>query len=423
MAQETTDTVVVGAGQAGLAMSAHLSEAGVPHVVLERDRIAESWRTRRWDSLVANGPAWHDRFPPLEFTDIDPDSFAGKDRVARYFEEFSAHVDAPVRCGIEVTGVSRLEGRPGFRVETSSGPIDTVNVVAATGPFQRPLIPPLVPEQPDLMQLHSCHYRNPDQLPEGNVLVVGAGSSGSQIADELQASGRQVYLSVGPHNRPPRAYRGIDYCWWLGVLGEWDVPTLDPRTAHITIAVSGARGGETVDFRNLAHRGIVLVGMAQGMDGGVMRFAPDLVENIAHGDANFIAMLDGADAYAMANGLDLPEEPEARIFHPDPDCLTNPVLELELAEAGITTILWATGYALDFAWLPMGALDGQGRPKHHRGISTEPGIYFLGLPWLSRRASSFIWGVWHDAKYLADHIGQRRHYLSYPHGTHEPAFG
>ncbi|MEM1300554.1 MAG: NAD(P)/FAD-dependent oxidoreductase, partial [Pseudomonadota bacterium] len=391
MAHEVIDTVVVGAGQAGLAMSAHLSLEGVPHVVLERDRIAESWRTRRWDSLVANGPAWHDRFPTLEFTDIDPDSFAAKDRVAKYFEDFATHVEAPIRCGTEVTRVTRLDARVGFRVETSGGSWDANHVVAATGPFQNPVIPPIVPEHPGLAQIHSRHYRNPGQLSEGNVVVVGAGSSGSQIADELQASGRQVYLSVGPHNRPPRAYRGIDYCWWLGVLGEWDAPTLDPRTAHITIAVSGARGGETVDFRNLAHRGIILTGMAEGCSDGVMRFAPDLVRNVAAGDANFLAMLDGADAYAAANGLDLPEEPEARIFPSDPDCLINPVRELDLKEVNVTTILWATGYALDFGWLPEGALDDQGRPQHHRGISTEPGIYFLGLPWLSRRASSFIW--------------------------------
>lgn len=414
MTHETVDTVVVGAGQAGLAMSAHLKNAGIPHVVLERERIAERWRTARWDSLVANGPAWHDRFPVREFDGFPPDGFTGKDRVADYFEAFARQIAAPVRTGVEVTRVTRQETGPGFVVETSEGTIEALNVVAATGPFQRPVIPPMIPESAGFHQLHSNAYRNPEQLPRGGVLVVGAGSSGTQIADELLSAGRDVWLSIGPHNRPPRAYRGLDFCWWLGVLGEWDVPTLDPATAHITIAVSGADGGHTVDFRKLAERGMHLVGMTQSYADGSMRFADDLATNIRNGDANYLGMLERADAYARDNGLDLPEEPEAKIIRPDPACMIEPVLELDLAKAGISTILWATGYALDFAWLKAGALDGDGKPVHHRGVSDVPGIYFLGLPWLSRRASSFIWGVWHDAKFLADHIDQRRKYLAFP---------
>ena len=417
MTHETTDTVVVGAGQAGLAMSAHLKTCGVPHVVLERDRIAERWRTSRWDSLVANGPAWHDRFPLKEFDGFPPDGFTGKDRVANYFEAFAEQISAPVRCGVEVTGVTRQDAGHGFLVETSEGAIEASNVVAATGPFQRPIIPPVIPDS-GLHQMHSNAYRNPEQLPEGAVLVVGAGSSGTQIADELLASGRDVYLSIGPHNRPPRAYRGLDFCWWLGVLGEWDVPTLDPSTAHITIAVSGANGGHTVDFRKLAERGMNLAGMTSGYENGVVRFADDLANNIRNGDANYLGMLERADAYATENGLDLPEEPEAKIIGKDPACMTDPILELDLAKAGVTTVLWATGYALDFGWLKAGVLDDAGKPVHHRGVSEVPGIYFLGLPWLSRRASSFIWGVWHDAKFIADHIDQRRKYLGFPQARH-----
>lgn len=413
MAIEKVDTLVVGGGQAGLAMSEHLSSCGVPHLVLERSRIAERWRSERWDSLVANGPAWHDRFPGMEFSDTDPDGFASKESVADYLVAYAAKIDAPVRCGVEVKAVRRNVGGPGFRVETSDGVIEASNVVAATGPFQRPIIPPVVPEHAGFAQIHSSGYRNPDQLPEGAVLVVGAGSSGAQIADELLQAGRRVYLSVGPHDRPPRSYRERDFCWWLGVLGKWDAATIDPATAHVTISVSGAHGGLTVDFRRLAAQGMTLVGMTQSYDAGVMRFAPDLADNIALGDANYLSMLDEADAYVARNGLDLPEEPEARLIDPDPDCVTDPILELNLVEAGITTILWATGFALDFSWLQVDAFDEDGRPKHQRGISAEPGVYFLGLPWLSRRASSFIWGVWHDAKHLADHIATQRKYLAY----------
>jgi len=413
MATEKVDTLVVGGGQAGLAMSEHLSNCGVPHLVLERHRIAERWRSERWDTLVANGPAWHDRFPSLEFSDIDPDAFATKEQVADYFVAYAEQIDAPVRCGVEVKAVQRNDGRPGFRVETSEGVVEANNVVAATGPFQRPIIPAVVPEDAGILQIHSSAYRNPEQLPEGAVLVIGAGSSGTQIADELLRAGRRVYLSVGAHHRPPRSYRGRDFVWWLGVLGKWDAQALEPGTEHVTIAVSGAYGGRTVDFRRLAAQGMTLVGLTRSFKDGVLNFAPDLAENLAQGDANYLSLLDEADAYAARNGLDLPEEPDARKVEPDPECVTDPILELDLSKAGVTSVVWATGFAVDFSWLKVDAFDENGRPKHQRGVSAEPGVYFLGLPWLSRRGSSFIWGVWHDAKYLADHIATQRTYLAY----------
>lgn len=407
------DTLVVGAGQAGVAISEHLSKLGVPHLVLERNRIAEGWRTGRWDSLVANGPVWHDRFPGLEFEGLDPDAFAPKDQVAAYFEAYAKKFNAPIRTGVEVKSVVRNADRPGFTIETSEGVIQANRVVSATGPFQRPVIPPIAPKDENITQIHSAAYRNPQQLPEGAVLVVGAGSSGVQIADELQRSGRKVYLSVGPHDRPPRAYRNRDFCWWLGVLGEWDAEAAQPGKEHVTIAVSGARGGHTVDFRALAHQGVNLVGLTKTFQDGKVTFQTDLADNLARGDENYLSLLDAADAYIARNGLDLPEEPEARRTFPEPECVTNPILELNLAEAGITSIVWATGYAVDFSWLQVNAFDAKGKPQHQRGVSSEPGVYFLGLPWLSRRGSTFIWGVWHDAKHIAGHIATQRQYLDY----------
>jgi putative flavoprotein involved in K+ transport len=423
MTVETTsiDTLVVGAGQAGVAMSEHLSKLGVPHLVLERARIAERWRTGRWDSLVANGPAWHDRFPNMEFADVDPDAFAGKEQVADYFVAYAKKFDAPIRTGVEVKQVVRNAGRPGFTVETSDGTIQANRVVVATGPFQRPVIPPIAPQDAALTQIHSADYRNPAQLPEGGVLVVGAGSSGVQIADELQRAGRRVYLSVGAHDRPPRAYRGRDFCWWLGVLGEWDAEVMKPGREHVTIAVSGSRGGHTVDFRRLAHQGVTLVGLTKSFHDGVVSFEDDLAANIRRGDENYLSLLDAADAYAERNGLDLPQEPEARIIPADPECVTHPLHDLALAEAGVTSIVWATGYAVDFNWLKVNAFDEKGKPTHQRGVSKEPGIYFLGLPWLSRRGSAFIWGVWHDAKHIADHIATQRKYLAYYDGPQHQA--
>jgi len=241
-----------------------------------------------------------------------------------------------------------------------------------------------------------------------------------QIADKLLASGRQVYLSVGPHDRPPRAYRGRDFVWWLGVLNKWDMEAT-PGVEHTTIAVSGARGGETIDFRRLAHQGMTLVGRTESFADGAIRFAPDLAQNVRNGDTYLMKLLDEADAFVERNGLDLPEDPEARHQLSDPACMTDPILSLDLAEAGISTIIWATGFTADYSWLPEGALDSTGRPAHQRGVSSEPGVYFLGLPWQTRRGSSFIWGVWFDARYVADHIAKQRGYMAYtapaPHET------
>jgi putative flavoprotein involved in K+ transport len=413
LTRTSIDTLVVGAGQAGIAMSEHLSNLGIPHLVLERDRIAERWRTGRWDSLVANGPAWHDRLPGLEFDDLDPDAFAPKERVADYFVAYAEKVAAPIRTNIEVKSVLRNTGRRGFTIVTSDGTMEANRVIAATGPFQRPVIPPIAPSVANLTQIHSADYRNPEQLPPGGVLVVGAGSSGAQIADELQRVGKRVFLSVGPHERLPRSYRSRDYCWWLGVLGEWDAEVMRPGKEHVTIAVSGARGGETVDFRRFAHQGITLVGSTKSLDDGVVRFESDLQVNIARGDESYLSLLDAADAYVIRNGLELPANSEARIIPADPECLLRPTLELDLATSGVTSVIWATGYALDFAWLKVAAFDESGKPKHQRGISSEPGVYFLGLPWLSRRGSAFIWGVWHDARHIADHIATQRKYFAY----------
>ena len=197
------------------------------------------------------------------------------------------------------------------------------------------------------------------------------------------------------------------------MLNKWDAAAPPAGAEHVTIAVSGAYGGRTVDFRRLAAEGMTLVGTTTGFSDNVLTFADDLARNVARGDANYVALLDEADAYVARNGLDLPEEPEARAVLPDPDCIRRPILSLNVKEVGIGSIIWATGYAVDYSWLKVDALDEQGRPKHQRGVSSEPGIYFLGLPFLSRRGSSFIWGVWHDAKHLADQIAIQRSYRAY----------
>jgi len=212
------NTIVVGGGQAGLAISEHLNLNKIPHIIFEKDRLVENWRTGRWDSLVANGPAWHDRFPSLEFKS-DPDSFVHKDIVVSYFEEFAKKINAPIKTNVKVEEVIKENNL--YKVTTSESIYYAKNIVVATGAFQKPVIPKIIPESSELNQIHSKEYRNPDQLREGGVLVVGSGSSGSQIAQELLKANKNVYLSIGPHNRPPRSYRGKDNVWWFGALGVW----------------------------------------------------------------------------------------------------------------------------------------------------------------------------------------------------------
>ena len=413
MSNEIVDTLVVGGGQAGIAMSEHLSACSIPHVVLDRHRLAERWRNERWDSLVANGPAWHDCFPSMAFPDTSPDGFAPKSQVVDYLVAYADKIKAPLRTGVEVIEVVPNPNGAGFQATTSQGVIEANNVVAATGPFQRPIKPLTVPESVGILQLHSTQYRNPKALPDGAVLVVGAGSSGAQIANELMLNGRQVYLSIGPHDRPPRRYRGRDYVWWLGVLGKWSAVAREPGTEHVTISVSGAYGGKTVEFRQFAHQGMTLLGRTMEFADGKLEFADDLNQNLKRGDANYLSVLDEADEYIRRNGIDLPEEPEARVIAQDPACVVDPIRSLDLEAAGIGSIIWATGFTQDFSWLKVNAFDSAGSPQHIRGVSNEPGIYFLGLPWLASRASSFLYGVWFDAKYIADQILTQRRYRAY----------
>ena len=412
MMVEKTDVVVGGGGQAGIAASEHLTKANINHIVLERARTAEHWRTMRWDSLVANGPAWHDRFPNMEFKGQHPDAFVPKEEVADYLVDYAIRFNAPIRDCVVGRSVKRKDKGAGFVVDTTDGVIEASYVISATGAFQRPMVPEIIPEIEGIKQIHSTAYRNPKELPKGNVLVVGAGSSGSQITAELMKTERKIFLSVGAHDRPPRRYRNRDFCWWLGVLNLWDAEA-NPSSTHTTIAVSGADGGATVDFRNLATQGLTLLGLTETYENGILTFADNLGENIREGDESYLSILDLADAYADRNGLNLPPDPKAREICPDPECITRPIRSIDVFAENITTILWAIGFSNDYSWLQVDAFEADNVPSHKRGISSEPGVYFLGLPWQSRRGSSFIWGVWHDAKFIVDHIQKQQGYLAY----------
>ncbi|MGP5211570.1 flavin-containing monooxygenase [Psychrobacter alimentarius] len=405
------DTLVVGSGQAGIAMSEHLSNLGIEHLVLEKNRIAEAWRTRRWDSLVANGPCWHDKFPNMDFPH-DPDSFVPHGEVAEYFENYAKMIDAPIETGVEVQNVLKNKHKKGFTIETSQGTVVADNIVVATGPFQQPIIPKIAPQNTNLYQIHSDQYKNPNQLPEGAVLVVGAGSSGVQIASELNSAGKKVYLSVGPHERPPRKYRDRDNVWWLGVLGTWH-ETTPPQRPIKGFAVSGMNGGQSVDFRKMGHEGIHLVGMTKAFTDKTVSFNDDLVDNIVSAEQSYLDNLEEMDRYIESNGLELPEEPEAKILMDMPDAMKNPIHELDFDKDNITSIIWASGFGYNYNWLPFDIFQENGAPIHNKGVTSEPGLYFVGLPYLSGKGSSFIWGVWHDAKRIAEYIDIQRHYHSY----------
>jgi len=402
MPDEKIQTLVIGGGQAGLVMSHRLKQRGLPHLVLERHRVAERWRSERWDGLKFQFPNWSVRLPDFPFPHSDPDAFASTGDIIKFIEAYAKFVAPPIRCGVEVTRLSQRDGA-GFIAETSAGTIEADNVVVATGPYQRGLIPDLLREH-SVFQVHANNYRNPGQLPPGAVLVAGAGASGAQIAEELLRAGRRVYLSVGTHRRLPRRYRGRDLIWWLAEMRLDQITPEQRGPARLGPVISGAYGGRTIDFRDFATEGMVLLGHIKAAHGGVLEIAPGLAESMADGDQSFATFLDMVDEYVRRRGLDLPEEPGARSRLPNPPCATTPLRRLDLAAEGIAAVIWATGYGVDFGWIDLPVKDARGEALHRNGISAVPGLYFLGLQWLSKMNSSFLSGVGDDAAVLADHI-------------------
>jgi putative flavoprotein involved in K+ transport len=302
-----------------------------------------------------------------------------------------------------VTRLSQRDGGAGFGAETANGTIEADNVVVATGPYQRSLVPELSRELP-VFQVHASRYRNPEQLPPGAVLVAGAGASGAQIAEELQRAGRRVYLSVGRHRRMPRRYRDRDFIWWLAAMRIDHITPEQRGAARLGPVISGAYGGRTIDFRNFSADGMILIGHLEAAEGGVIEIAPGLAESLADGDLAFVTFLDIVDEYVKRRGLHLPEEPGARATVADPLCVTTPLQRLDLAAEGISSVVWATGYGVDFGWIDIPVTDAKGDAIHNNGIAAVPGLYFLGLQWLSKLNSSFLSGVGEDAAVLADHI-------------------
>jgi putative flavoprotein involved in K+ transport len=408
MRAEFIDTLIIGGGQAGLAMSHMLSQRGCPNIVVERHRIAERWRTERWEGLRFQFPNWSIQLPDFPFAHSDPNAFATSDEIVKYLTAYATFIRTSVRCGVNVQSLRRRDSSIGFVAETSEGRIEATNVVVATGPYQRPIIPTLLSNNSTVFQMHANHYRRPGQLPSGAVLVIGSGASGVQIAEELLRAGRQVYLSVGRHRRMPRRYRGRDLIWWLSALRLDQTPVEKRGPDRSLPLITGAYGGHTLDFRQLAAQGVRLLGHLRAAQDDWLDFAPDLAASLAHGDAAYAGFLDLVDAHVERNRLNVPHEPSARANFPDPGDLIEPLQALNLRAAGIGSVIWATGYGFDLSWIDVPVLDARGQPLHRHGITNVPGMYFIGLQWLSKMISSFLSGVGDDARQLADHIAGRR---------------
>jgi putative flavoprotein involved in K+ transport len=403
---ERVETLIVGGGQAGLVMSHMLSQRGCPHLVLERHRIADRWRTERWHGLRFQFPNWSVRLPDFPFSHTEPDGFATSAEILDFICAYADAIAAPVRCGVAVTALRR-SGETGFTAETTAGVIAANNVVVATGPYQCPVIPPSLKDGIGVFSVHASRYREPNQLPPGAVLVVGSGASGAQITEELLRAGRRVYLSIGRHRRMPRRYRGRDLIWWLSALGLDQTPVEMRGPDQSLPLITGAYGGHTVDFRHLAAQGVVLLGHVRSAHEGTIEIASDLADSLAQGDTAYADFLRIVDAHVERHGLAMPEDPAARLRQPDPQCLIEPLGHLNFRSAGIGAVVWATGYTFDFGWIDIPVLDARGVPIHYRGVTDVPGLYFLGLPWLSKMNSSFLTGVADDAARLAAHIAAR----------------
>jgi putative flavoprotein involved in K+ transport len=411
------DTAVVGAGQAGLAMSWHLRQTGREHVVLDRrSTLGGGWQDR-WDGFRLVSPNWTASFPDAPYDGDDPDGYMPRDEIAGRVARYAATIDAPV---VLEAGVDRLrrvaDGR--FELETTQGSLVAREVVVATGGFHLPHVPALAEGLPArVLSVHSSHYRREPDLPPGAILVVGSGQTGVQLVEELRSAGRDVYLCVGSAGRVPRRYRGRDIFFWLFQLAErgeaigFPLPTVDTlpdprRRLAANPQLSGHDGGHDIDLRQIGRAGTTLLGRMAAIDGEHVRLAPDLRANLAFADGFFEARFRGLfDAFIVAAGLDSPPADTPSMIDDDPPQFET----LDLARAGISTVLWTTGYRPDLRWIDLPVTDEMGFPRQVRGVSEVPGLYFLGSLWQHDQASATLFGIQRDARVLAEKMGLVAH--------------
>jgi putative flavoprotein involved in K+ transport len=397
--------VVVGAGHAGLAMSYCLKQRGIDHLVLERDRVAQDWRESRWDSFCLVTPNWQCRLPGFSYAGDDPDGFMTRDEVVAFIEAYASSFEAPVLEGVEVTELQR-DPEGGFVLDTTAGEVTAGQVVIATGGHHVPRIPRFAERLPsDIEQLSSADYVNADTLPDGDVLVVGTGQSGCEIAEDLHLAARTVHLCLGGAGRTPRSYRGRDVAAWLDELGAYDVAVDEHILGEGVRAtaneyVTGRDGGRDIDLRRFAREGMRLYGRLLDIEDAVLMFAGDLKRNLDAADAAAESVKDAIDAHIAASGIDAPSEPRyVPVWEPG----VQP-RELDVQAAGIRSVVWTAGFRPDYGWVQAPIFDGRGEPCHERGVTDVAGLYAVGLPWLHTWGSGHFAGVGHDAEYLAELI-------------------
>ncbi len=400
--------IIIGGGQAGLAMSYSLKTQGITHVIFEKNRIAHAWATQRWDSFCLVTPNWQCKLPGYPYPGNDPNGFMVKDDIVRYVQDYAKLIEAPVREGVAVKRVAKTEaGR--FAVETSDGAFTADAVVFAVSGYHVPQIPRIAERiAPTIHQIHSSAYKNPSQLPEGAVLVVGTGQSGCQIAEDLHLAGRAVHLVVGSAPRCPRVYRGRDAVDWLSDLGQYDLPVGkhpagDGVRRKANHYLTGRDGGRDIDLRRFALEGMKLYGRLDTVENGVLRFQDDLVKNLDGADAVYNGICGLIDRHIAEQGIDAPEGAHYQpVWQPE----TAPAA-LDPAAAGITSIVWSTGFRPDWSWVELPIFNGAGYPVHHRGVTAMDGAYVLGLPWLHTWGSGRFVGVGRDAGFLAERIADQ----------------
>lgn len=404
--------VIVGGGQAGLSTAYCLKQKGIESIIFERHEKFHSWRNNRWDSFCLVTPNWQCRLPDFhydrEYGGTDPDGFMLKDEITAYVDAFAEMSQPNLREGVDVTRVVPRDG--GFTVETSVGTWTCEQVVIATGGYDTPIEPAYAKNlSPEIFQMHSVDYRNVEQFPEGGVLIVGTGQSGVQLMEDFTRAGRDVHLAVGPAPRSPRKYRGRDATDWLYDAGHYNLTIAQHPDPHKALTqtnhyMSGRDGGKEIDLRKFhVDHGVELYGSLADMDGTSVKFLPDLTKNLDDADRSYVGIRNQIDAHIQWESIDAPLEPPfEKVWEP-----AEERTEIDLAEAGISSVLWAIGFRPDYSWIEANVFDARGKPVFDRGVTAQPGLHFVGLGWLNTWGSGRFLGIEEDSRHLADQIAEQ----------------
>ncbi|WP_019503440.1 MSMEG_0569 family flavin-dependent oxidoreductase [Pleurocapsa sp. PCC 7319] len=407
--------IVVGGGQAGLSISYCLKQKGIDHIVLEKNYVGYAWQQKRWDTFCLVTPNWQCTLPGYHYSGNDPDGFMAKNEIVAYIQDYAKSFNPPIKAGVEVFSVKKNNSQGLFEITSSIGNHTANQVVIATGSYHQAKIPRMAEKfASDIVQLHSSEYKNPELLPEGEVLVVGSGQSGCQIAEDLHLAGRKVHLCVGSAPRSPRQYRGKDVVDWLDRLGYYDL-TVDNHPDRENVRnktnhyVTGRGGGHEIDLRTFAIEGMQLYGSLKDIQGNNLKFKPNLKQNLDRADEVAESIKKTIDEYITKNQISAPTESLYQpIWEPETE-----VLKFNYKQANITSIIWCIGYQTNFSWVDVPVFDGKGYPSHERGVTSVNGLYFLGLPWLYTWGSGRFSGIARDAEYLSDYIANKMKY-AYP---------